>query len=111
MHIFVKGADLAIFPVCVSDDGATASTQKEVDEMATQGLRTLVYGHGQIGSERFAKYVHDLENTNCSFVDRYVMNDFMTFPPPDISSPVTSHLTICPPPHEKNLLTSHPPFQ
>ena len=86
MHIFVKGADLAIFPVCVSDDGATASTQKEVDEMATQGLRTLVYGHGQIGSEPFAKYVHDLENANCSFVDRYVISDIS-----DISSPLTSH--------------------
>ena len=69
-HVFVKGADSAILPVCFGGAGATTSTQKQVDGMAMQGLRTLVYGHRKVELECFNKYVHDLENAKSSLVDR-----------------------------------------
>ena len=70
LHVFVKGADSAILPVCFDSEGAATSAQKQVDGMAIQGLRTLVYGHRQIDSECFTKYVQDIENAKSSLVDR-----------------------------------------
>ena len=70
LHVFVKGADSAILPVCFDSEGAATSVQKQVDGMAIQGLRTLVYGHRQIDSECFTKYVQDIEKAKSSLVDR-----------------------------------------
>ena len=70
LHVFVKGADSAVLPACSGGLGATASTERRVNEMSSHGLRTLVYGHKEIDQDRFVKFVNDLDIARSSIVNR-----------------------------------------
>ena len=67
IHVFVKGAETAMFPVCT---GVTTSAEARVNHMATEGLRTLVYAHKEINQEHFSKFANDLEIARASIVNR-----------------------------------------
>jgi magnesium-transporting ATPase (P-type) len=43
LHVVSKGAETAMLPKCLS--GPVEETARIVDEFATEGLRTLVFGH------------------------------------------------------------------
>ena len=63
-------ADSAVLPACSGGLGATASTERRVNEMSAHGLRTLVYGHKEIDQDRFVKFVNDLDIARSSIVNR-----------------------------------------
>ena len=49
IYVFVKGAESSMFPICSS--GPVEETKKVVDQLAKNGLRTLVYGFKIISRE------------------------------------------------------------
>ena len=68
IHVLVKGAESTILPVCVH--GPVESTEQIVNSMASEGLRTLVYGHRIIDQETYANFVNELEVARRSIVNR-----------------------------------------
>ena len=81
IHMFIKGADGVILPACSSSVSACSSslsdvnsvvdqTQIIVNEYASQGFRTLVYGYKQLSRKEFDLFTYKLEQAKQSMVNR-----------------------------------------
>ena len=81
IHMFIKGADGVIIPACSSSVSACSSsvsdlssvidqTQIIVNEYASQGFRTLVYGYKQLSRKEFDLFTYKLEQAKQSMVNR-----------------------------------------
>ena len=81
IHMFIKGADGVIIPACSSSVSACSfsvpdlssvidQTQIIVNEYASQGFRTLVYGYKQLSRKEFDLFTYKLEQAKQSMVNR-----------------------------------------
>ena len=68
IYVFVKGAESSMFPICSS--GPVEDTKKVVDQLAKNGLRTLVYGFKIISREELNIFSEKLEAAKQSIVNR-----------------------------------------
>ena len=62
IYVFVKGAESSMFPICSS--GPVEETKKVVDQLAKNGLRTLVYGFKIISREELNIFSENLRQPN-----------------------------------------------
>ena len=81
IHMFIKGADGVIIPACSSSVAACSfsvsnlnsvidQTQSIVNDYASQGFRTLVYGYKQLSRKEFDLFTYKLEQAKQSMVNR-----------------------------------------
>ena len=81
IHMFIKGADGVIIPACSSSVSACSfsvsdlssvidQTQIIVNDYASQGFRTLVYGYKQLSRKEFDHFTYKLEQAKQSMVNR-----------------------------------------
>ena len=74
IHMFIKGADGVILPACLTNTSdrkeIVSRTKITVNEYASNGLRTLVYGYKQLKQEEFDTFTTKLEEAKQSMVNR-----------------------------------------
>ena len=74
IHMFIKGADGVILPACLSTTSETKTlvvkTQGIVNEYASKGLRTLVYGYKQLSPHELESFTIKLDQARQSMVNR-----------------------------------------
>lgn len=74
IHVFTKGAECVILPACVTPspeaNDVLGQTQVIVNNYASDGLRTLVYGYKQLTRTEFESFTTQLEHAKQSFVNR-----------------------------------------
>ena len=74
IHMFIKGADGVIIPTCSSSlsdvNSVVDQTQIIVNDYASQGFRTLVYGYKQLSRKEFDLFTYKLEQAKQSMVNR-----------------------------------------
>ena len=74
IHMFIKGADGVIIPTCLSSvsdvNSVVDQTQIIVNDYASQGFRTLVYGYKRLSRNEFDLFTYKLEQAKQSMVNR-----------------------------------------